>query len=84
MNPYSMLGAGVDTPGAAELSSRLAAWHDEMVAHERELRSRSAGDRCGEECPHAEARMLWAEALDTFGGRAQELIFLRTRAARDS
>jgi hypothetical protein len=35
---------------------------------------------CDEECPHAEARALWIEALEVFGERAQELTFLRSRA----
>lgn len=63
------------------LSVRLSAWHDAMVMHERRLRLGSAGATCHDECPHAEARSLWAEALVTFGERAQELTFLRSRAA---
>ena len=35
---------------------------------------------CDDECPHVEARTLWAEALATFGARAGELTFLRSRA----
>ena len=35
---------------------------------------------CDEDCPHVEARTLWPEALDTFGPRAHELTFLRSRA----
>ena len=68
------------TPDAAELRARLAMWHDEMVAHERKLRSGRTGEACDEECPHAEARMLWVEALDAIGERAYELTFLRTIA----
>ena len=30
--------------------------------------------------PHAEARVLWNEAVETFGVRAQDLTFLRARA----
>jgi hypothetical protein len=80
MNPYVMLGSGIGTSEAASLSARLAAWHDAMVAHERRLRTGRTADTCDEECPHVEARMLWAEALATFGARASELTFLRSRA----
>ena len=80
MNPYVMLGSGIGTSEAASLSARLAAWHDAMVAHERRLRTGRAADTCDDECPHVEARTLWTEALATFGARAGELTFLRSRA----
>ena len=80
MNPYVMLGSGRGTSEAASLSARLAAWHDAMVAHERRLRTGRTADTCDDECPHVEARTLWAEALATFGTRASELTFLRSRA----
>src|SRR5688572_18479288 len=80
MNPYAALGAGVGTSEAASLRVRLHAWHDAMVAHERRLRTGGTGDRCDEECPHVEARTLWAEAVATFGTRANDLAFLRSRA----
>jgi hypothetical protein len=80
MNPYVMVGSGIGTSEAASLSARLAAWHDAMVAHERRLRTGRTADTCSEECPHVEARTLWAEALATFGPRAGELTFLRSRA----
>jgi hypothetical protein len=80
MNPYAMLGSGTGTSGAASLSARLAAWHDAMVAHERRLRAGRTADACDDECPHVEARTLWAEALATLGTRASELTFLRARA----
>jgi hypothetical protein len=80
MNPYAVLGSGVRTAEAASLRARLSAWHDEMVAHERRLRTGRTSDRCDEECPHAEARTLWAEALASFGTRVNELAFLRSRA----
>jgi hypothetical protein len=63
---------------------RLAAWHDAMVAHDRKIGAGRAEEVCDEECPYAEARRLWAEALEVFGDRAQELTFLRSRAALDS
>jgi hypothetical protein len=87
MNPYAIVGSGVGTADAASLCTRLTAWHDAMVAHERRLRTRRMRDLCGEDCPHAEARALWADALAIFGTRAQELTFLRSRgmsAARPS
>jgi hypothetical protein len=80
MNPYVMLGLGIGTSEAASLSVRLAAWHDAMVAHERRLRTGRTADTCDDECPHVEARTLWAEALATFGTGASELTFLRSRA----
>jgi hypothetical protein len=80
MNLYSMVGSGNGTSEAAALGVRLATWHDAMVAHERKIRA-GREDPCDEECPHAEARALWVEALEIFGGRAQELAFLRSRAA---
>ena len=79
MNPYAMLGAGTRTNEAASLSARLSAWHDAMVAHERRLRAGGTNDVCDDECPHAEAPALWCEAVATFGARALELTFLRSR-----
>lgn len=84
MNPYTRLGSSVGTHDAVALSARLAEWHDAMVAHERRLRAAGSSDSCHDECPHAEAVALWAEALDTFGARANELIFLRSRASEGS
>ena len=83
MNLYTMVRSGNGTPEAAALSARLAAWHDAMVAHERKIRAGHA-EVCDEECPHADARTLWVEAVDVFGNRAQELTFLRSRATNAS
>jgi len=80
MKLYSLVGAAIGTAEAAALSRRLAAWHDAMVAHERRLESGRPDDGCGEECAHVDARALWADALSTFGDRAHELLFLRSRA----
>jgi hypothetical protein len=80
MNPYLMLGSGLGTNEATSLSARLSAWHDAMVAHERRLRTGQTSDLCDDECPHAEARALWSEAVVMFGSRAHELTFLRSRA----
>ena len=81
MNLYSMIASATATADAATLSARLAVWHDAMVAHERKIRL-AGSDHCHEECPHAEAPALWAEAVGTFGPRAGELSFLRSRAQR--
>lgn len=80
MNLYTILSSGLGTHEATRLGARLSAWHDAMVAHERLLRAGAAGHDCDDECAHAEARVLWSEAVATFGARAQELIFLRSRA----
>ena len=83
MNPYAVIGSGMGTPEAVSLGVRLSAWHDSMVAHERRLRSTTPStDGCHDECPHAEAGALWAEALEAFGARAHELTFLRSRGNR--
>jgi hypothetical protein len=79
MNPYAVIGSGIGTPEAVSLGVRLSAWHDAMVAHERTLRSMPSTDGCHDECPHEEASALWVEALETFGSRAHELTFLRSR-----
>ena len=75
MNIYRMIGSSVATREAQELAARLSSWHDAMVSHERSA-ERPA---CDDECPHVDAPMLWAEALQTFGDRAAELRFLRSR-----
>jgi hypothetical protein len=81
MNQYTILSSGMSTHEAVALSARLSAWHDAMVMHERRLRLGASGAACHDECPHAEARGLWAEALVMFGARAEGLTFLRSRAA---
>ena len=80
MNPYTILTSGLVTHEATDLSARLSTWHDAMVAHERRQRAGTTRDACDDECPHAAARMLWSEAVATFGARAQALTFLRSRA----
>lgn len=81
MNPYVRAGSGIGTHEALALAARLSAWHDEAVTHERRLRHGRSGEVCHDECPHAEATVLWSEAISTFGTRAAELQFLRSRAA---
>ena len=80
MSPYTILSAGLGSHEATALGARLSAWHDAMVAHERRLRAGALSDACDDECPHAEARALWPEAISTFGARAHELAFLRSCA----
>jgi hypothetical protein len=80
MNPYGIVGSGIGSADAASLRARLMAWHDAMVAHERRLRSGHTTDVCDDECPHVEARTLWAETVAMLGVRASELTFLRSRA----
>jgi hypothetical protein len=80
MNPYLMLGSAFGTNEATSLGARLSTWHDAMVTHERRLRTARTTDLCHDDCPHAEARNLWSEALATFESRAHELTFLRSRA----
>jgi hypothetical protein len=84
MNPYVMLGSGFGTNEATLLSARLSRWHDDMVAHERRLRTGRSSDACDDECPHAEARALWSEAVAILGSRAHELTFLRSRASESA
>jgi hypothetical protein len=80
MSPYTILSSGLGSHAATTLSARLSAWHDAMVAHERRIRAGATSDACDDECPHAEARALWPEAVSTFGARAYELAFLRSCA----
>jgi hypothetical protein len=80
MNLYTAIGSVVGTDEAASLSQRLAAWHDSMVIHERRVRAGRPGHGCDDDCAHVKARALWAEVMITFGERAHELSFLRSRA----
>lgn len=77
MNPYAIVGSTLETNEAAALRARLMSWHDAMVAHERRR-----DPSCDDECPHADAGLLWGEATQTFGERARELVFLQSRASR--
>jgi hypothetical protein len=80
MNPYAIVNVGNGTAEAASLRARLMAWHDAMVSHERRRRADRPAEVCDDECPHAEARALWVEAVAMLGSRANELTFLRSRA----
>jgi hypothetical protein len=79
MNPYVLMSSKLGVANAQSLVQRLAEWHDAMVAHERRVRA-GRRDDCGDDCAHAQARELWAEAVATFGGDASELAFLRSCA----
>ena len=78
MNLYTFVASRVGSPEAQALSLRLAAWHDAMVAHDRRLSNGGTGSVCDDDCPHEEARLLWAEALAVFGDGAAECEFLRS------
>lgn len=78
MNLYGLVDTGAGM--ATDLSARLRAWHDAMVAHERRRRTRPTDEVCDDECPHAEARDLWVAAREVLGDRARDLTFLRTKA----
>jgi hypothetical protein len=80
MKLYTTIGLRAGSPEATALSERLAAWHDAMVAHERQLRAGRAALGCHDDCPHEEARVLWPEAVATFAERADDLSFLKSRA----
>ena len=80
MNPYAIDSLGSDTAEAASLRTRLVAWHDAMVTHERRLRQDPEARICSDECPHVVATALWSEVSAVLGPRATELTFLRSRA----
>lgn len=75
-NPYLSIGASLGVSGTEPLIHRIVEWHDAMVAHERAGRY----EPCDSHCPHAQARQLWAEAVEKFGRAASALVFLRSRA----
>ena len=81
MNPYMLIASGNDAGHAQDLRDRLTDWHDIMVKHERRLSQDQSDERCHEDCAHADARLLWAEAVAVFGARARALTFLQSRAA---
>jgi len=76
MNVYKSIGYAVGTPEAFALAARLSAWHDAMVAHQRPADTARV-TRCDDDCPHAEARSLWREAVNVFGDYAEQMGFLR-------
>jgi hypothetical protein len=81
MNVYRSIGHAVGTTDALALAARLSTWHDAMVAHQRPADTGRA-TRCDGDCPHAEATLLWPEALEIFGDFAEQLGFLRSHGVR--
>ena len=81
MNVYRVIGDAIASLEARELAERLVSWHDAMVKHLRAVTIRGAA--CDEECPHEQARLLWSEALEIFGGDADRLAFLRTHGGAE-
>jgi hypothetical protein len=79
MSMYRLIETADGLRAPSELAERLVSWHDAMVTHERGRRA-PAPAACDEECPHAEARELWAEAVAVLGEAAHDLTFLRSRA----
>jgi hypothetical protein len=53
-----------------------------MVAHQRPADTARI-TRCDGDCPHAEATLLWPEALEVFGDGAEQLAFLRSHGVRE-
>jgi hypothetical protein len=80
MSMYRLIEAADGQRVPSDLAERLAAWHDAMVTHERGGRAGRSAVQCDEECPHGEARELWAEAVTVLGDSAHDLAFLRSRA----
>ena len=76
MNTYRLLGDHVGTNEARELAEQLVTWHDAMVRHLRAVGPQRDA-QCIEDCPHEEAAQLWPTAQAMFGGRANDLVFLR-------
>jgi hypothetical protein len=75
MNIYTSIASRIGSSEAQALAARVAAWHDDMVAHERGRGSRF--DKCTDDCPHEMARYLWTEAVHVFGDGAPACEFLR-------
>ena len=80
MNVYKSIGYAVGTPEALALAARLSSWHDAMVAHQRPTDTTRL-TRCDDDCPHAEARSLWQEAVDVLGDGVEQMGFLRRYGA---
>jgi hypothetical protein len=81
MNMYRVLGDRIGTSEARELAQQLVAWHDAMVKHLRIIGSRATA-HCADDCPHAEAGVLWTAALEILGASARQLEFLRSHGQR--
>ena len=77
MSLYRSMANVVGSHEARGLAHRLAAWHDAMVMHRRSTGD-EAGPSCDVDCPHEQAELLWREALEVYGDKAQEFAFLRS------
>lgn len=80
MSMYRLIETAEGQRAPSDLAERLVAWHDAMVTHERGSRAGRLAPPCDDECPHVEAKELWAEAVSVLGDSAQDLTFLRSRA----
>jgi predicted hotdog family 3-hydroxylacyl-ACP dehydratase len=80
MSMYKLIETADGLRAPSDLAERLVVWHDAMVTHERVRRAGAPSLPCDEECPHWEARELWAEAVAVLGDSAHDLTFLRSRA----
>lgn len=79
MSMYRLIETAEGLRAPSDLAERLVAWHDAMVTHERGRRAGQQSD-CDDECPHVEARELWAKVVAVLGDSAHDLTFLRSRA----
>ncbi len=75
---YSSVAPRVESPRVVAIAARIAAWHAEIIAHERRRGSRFG--ECSDECPHAQAPLLWAEAWNVLGEGAAAFDSLRRHA----
>ena len=76
---YRAFANRVGTSDALAFAHNLQHWHDAMELHRESLTRLGFapdGHPEWEDCPHAEARRLWHEALRVLGSRAGELEFL--------
>jgi hypothetical protein len=79
-NIYRLFLNRVGTDQALVLAHDLEHWHGRMQVHRDEIMRLGFapdGHSRWEDCPHAEARQLWARAVQVLGSRAGELEFLR-------
>ena len=77
---YRIVGDLIGTPEARDFAEQLVVWHDSMVKHARVVNLRGAA--CTDDCPHAQARVLWPAACHLFGNEAGRLVFLQAHGAQ--
>ena len=85
---YQQMASRIGSAEALDLASELAAWHDAMVKHRRQL-ANTGGDPDrhepdDDECPHTKAPGLWTRAKAVFGDEADTLVFLREAAVANT